>query len=131
MDPGKIYFNTIFYIFLEKPIILPVRWLSSSKKDFLNLQNWKENSLIGFLLSTYFMESRLVSQSGSMKNFLLKFSIHRIFAHQNGLFTGQTSVKKNFYQICSKNICLFNNFWQKSDSLHKKFQYYHHTQHDQ
>ena len=61
-----------------------------------------------------------------MRNFL-KFSIHRIFAHQNGLFTGQTSVKKNFYQICSKNICLFNNFWQKSDSLHEKFQYQHTT----
>lgn len=59
MDPGNI-FNTIFYIFLEKPIILPVRWLSSSKKDFPKSSKLKRKFSDWFSTFTYFMESRLV-----------------------------------------------------------------------
>ena len=92
------------------------RWLSSNKKDFINLQNWKEVLWLVF----YFYIFHGVENS--MRNFL-KFSIHRIFAHQNGLFDKQTFVKKNFYQIFFQNIFVFSIILTKIWQVEQKFMY--------
>ena len=64
-----------------------------------------------------------------MKNFL-KFSIHRIFAHENGLFGRQTSGKKKLLSnILRKYIFVCSIIFDKNLTVYSKVLVVHTTQH--
>ena len=64
-----------------------------------------------------------------MKNFL-KFSIHRIFAHENGLFGRQTSGKKKLLSnILRKYVFVCSIIFDKNLTVYSKVLVVHTTQH--